>query len=259
MKPPRPKRSPSRAPLPFAVFRERRPAVLVVSHERSGTHFLMNSIARGYGYTARPWVDMDYDSMPINFFHPPAIAGALAALADRRIAAIIKSHHPADFFDGILNRVLKRFVVFYIHRDPVEVMLSFWRFMHRWRWHEGPRRPDPLAFAGAEPEGQLMRYQRYQCRSMLDRWAKHVEGWYRASAGRPRLQLVSYRALRDDYRATLGSFAEVLGRKPANLTPPPRDESVIRGGKVDHQPDLPALRALALTEVGETMRLLGYS
>ena len=94
---------------------------------------------------------------------------------------------------------------------------------------------------------------------MLDRWAKHVEGWYRASAGRPRLQLVSYRALRDDYRATLGSFAEVLGRKPANLTPPPRDESVIRGGKVDHQPDLPALRALALTEVGETMRLLGYS
>ena len=53
-------------------------SVLVVSHERSGTHFLMNSIARGYGYTSTPWVDMDYDSMPINFFHPPAIAGALA-------------------------------------------------------------------------------------------------------------------------------------------------------------------------------------
>ena len=175
---------------PFAVFRERRPAVLVVSHERSGTHFLMNSIARGYGYTARPWVDMDGDSMPINFFHPPSVAGTLASLADRRIAAIVKSHHSADFFDGILNRVLKRYVVFYIHRDPVEVMLSFWRFMHRWHWHEGPKRPDPVAFASAEPEGQLMRYQRYQCRNMLDRWAKHVEGWHRASAGRPRLQLV---------------------------------------------------------------------
>jgi hypothetical protein len=66
------------------------------------------------------------------------------------------------------------------------------------------------------------------------------------------------RGLAPDYRATLGGFAEFLGRKPANLTPPPRDESVIRGGKVDHPPDVPALRALALAEVGETMRLLGY-
>jgi hypothetical protein len=246
-------------PLRFAVFRERRPAVMVVSHERSGTHFLMNSIARGYGYTARPWVDMDTDSVAINFFHPPSIAGTLANLADRRIAAIIKSHHPADFFDGILDRVLRRYVVFYIHRDPVEVMISFWRFMHRWRWHEGPRCSDPLAFASAEPEGQLMRYQRHQRRNMLDRWAKHVEGWYRASVERPRLRVVSYAALRDDYRATLGGFAALLGRKPANLTPPARNRNVIRGGSVDHQPDLPALRALALDEVGETMQLLGYN
>lgn len=239
--------------------RERRPAVLVVSHERSGTHFLMNAIARGYGYTTRPWVDMDYGSMTINFFHPPSIASTLASLADRRIAAIIKSHHSADFFDGILDRVLKRYVVFYIHRDPVDVMLSFWRFMHRWHWHEGPKCSDPLAFATAAPEGQLLRYQRHQRRNMLDRWAKHVEGWQRASVERPRLQFVSYAALRDDYRATLGGFAEILGRKPADLRRPGRNRSVIRGGSVDHQPDVPALRALALTEVGETMRLLGYS
>jgi hypothetical protein len=205
MKPRRQNRSP--LPEAFAVFRERRPPVMVVSHERSGTHFLMNSIARGYGYTAKPWVDMDGDSMPINFFHPPAIAGTLAALADRRIAAIIKSHHLRGC---------------------------------------GTRRP-----AHALPALSVQ--------DMLDRWAKHVEGWYRASAGRPRLRLVSYRALRDDYRATLGGFAELLGRKPSNLTPPARDESVIRGGKVDHQPDMPALRVLALAEVGETMRLLGYS
>ena len=132
MNPPRQNRSQLPKRSPFAVFRERRPPVLVVSHERSGTHFLMNSIARGYGYTSTPWVDMDGDS----------------------------------FFDGILNRVLKRYVVFYIHRDPVEVMLSFWRFMHRWHWHEGPKRPHPLAFASAEPEGQLMRgAQRGDCRT----------------------------------------------------------------------------------------------
>jgi len=239
--------------------RERRPAVMVVSHERSGTHFLMNAIARGYGYTARPWVDMDHGSMAINFFHPPSIATTLKGLAERRITAIIKSHHTADFFDGVLDRVLERYVVLYIHRDPVEVMVSFWRFMHRWHWHEGPRCSDPLAFASAEPEGQLMRYQRYQRRNMLDRWARHVEGWYQASIERPRLRVVSYAGLRDDYRATLNGFAELLGRQPTDLTRPARNRNVIRGGSVDHQPDVDALRRLALAEVGETMRLLGYA
>jgi hypothetical protein len=259
MKPPGQAQAPARSNASFAVFRESRPPVMVVSHERSGTHFLMNSIARGYGYTAEPWIDMDYPRMPINYFHPSTLAGALESLADQRIASIVKTHHAAEFFDGVLNRILKRYIVFYIHRDPVEVMLSFWRFMHRWQWHEGPKRADPIAFATAEPEGQLMRYQTHQRRNMLDRWAKHVEGWHKASLGRPRLRLVPYASLRDDYEATLSSFADLLGRKPQDLTPPAKDENVIPGGTVAHKPDVAALRALAAAEVGETMRLLGYS
>ncbi len=102
MKPPFQPSSSARPGPSFAVFREDRPPIIVVSHERSGTHFLMNSIARGYGYTSAPWIDLDYNQMPINFFHPPAIAGALEKLADQRIASIVKSHHASTFFDGIL-------------------------------------------------------------------------------------------------------------------------------------------------------------
>jgi hypothetical protein len=69
-------------------------------------------------------------------------------------------------------------------------------------------------------------------------------------------RLINHLAATEFWRTT--GFAELLGRKPKNLTPPGRDQSVIRGGKVDHQPDLAALRALALAEVGETMRLLDY-
>lgn len=231
---------------------------MVISHERSGTHFLMNSIARGYGYTSNPWVDLDYSALPINYFYPPAIAGSLEKLAKLRIASLVKSHHDSDFFDGILNGVLKRYVVFYIHRDPAEVMLSFWRLMHHWHWHEGPKRDDPMAFALAEPEGHLMRYQMHQRRNMLDRWAKHVEGWHKLSQGRRYLRLVPYAALRDDYAATLTSFSDLLGREPADLTPPAKDKDVIRGGTVAHEPDIEALRTQVAKEVGDTMRLLGY-
>ena len=38
----------------LALFPDERPAVMVVSHERSGTHFLMNALAACYGYVSRP-------------------------------------------------------------------------------------------------------------------------------------------------------------------------------------------------------------
>lgn len=246
----------------FAVFGTHRPGVMVVSHERSGTHFLMNSIEKGYGYVARPWIDLDHHQLPINYFHQPSISKSLDYLADQNVAAIIKSHHTEPFFTDILDHILERFVVFYIHRNPVDVMASFWRFMHGWEWHEGPICPDPVAFATAAPEGHLLRYQTHQRRNMLDRWAHHVEGWHQAAEGRPRLRIVAYKSLKEDYAATVTSFADLLRRQPTDLTPPSRDVNVVNGREPEHKlpkPDLEALRALALKEVPDAMKLLGYA
>ncbi len=245
----------------IAVFADDRPPVMVISHERSGTHFLMNSIARAYGYTSKPWLDLDQHQIQLNYFYPPSIAEALEYFASQRIASIVKSHHSAAFFDGVLDRILRRYVVFYIHRDPVEVMQSFWRFMHGWHWHEGPKCADVLTFAAAEPEGHMLRYQTHQRRNMLDRWAHHVQGWHDAARGQPRLRLVPYAALKNDYAATISDFAEVLGRQPADLSPPSPDVNVIKGGApvLNAPTDIAALRALALQEIGDTMKAMGYS
>src|SRR5215469_1383683 len=67
----------------FAVFQEMRPAVMVVSHERSGTHFLMNALASCYGYVSAPWVDFDRPTFNINYFYLPEVQDLLLALADR--------------------------------------------------------------------------------------------------------------------------------------------------------------------------------
>lgn len=222
----------------------------------------MNSIASAYGYVSQPWVDLDDHHIQINYFHQPSIVGALNHLADRQIAAIIKSHHPKGFFENILDQILDRYVIFYIHRHPADVMASFWKFMYGWPWHVGPQCKDALAFATAAPEGRLMRYQTHQRRNMLDRWAQHVEGWYKAAEGRPRLRLVRYNDLKDDYATTVKSFADVLRAQPVDLTLPARDVNVVNGREPERElptPDLQALRALALKEVPDTMKLLGYS
>src|SRR5262245_22507792 len=110
----------------LTFFPDDRPAALVVSHERSGTHFLMNTLAACYEYVSRPWVDLDWHVIPINYFYPPNISDALLSLASQSMANVVKSHHPAEFFAGELPRLTSRYIVFYIYRDPVGVMLSFW-------------------------------------------------------------------------------------------------------------------------------------
>ena len=249
----------SRKPIP-ALLRTR-PAVMVVSHERSGTHFLMNALARAYDYAPSRRIDFDQGALNINFFEPKSVAGALGKLTELRTDAIIKSHHAVDFFDGVLDDVLKQALIFYIHRDPVDVMISFWRFVHNWAWHEGPRPATALAFAAAEPEGHLMRYQMKQRRNMVARWAAHVDGWTKAAEGRERIVVVRFDDLKEHYEQTVAGFQRALGTRTGSLSPPSRNVNVIAGTPSDRLalPDTEALRAFALGEAGETMRRLGYA
>jgi hypothetical protein len=235
--------------------------VLIVSHERSGTHFLMNSIAAAYGYPPGAFLNFDLPQLNINYFHPPTVAGTLEKVGDRAVPSLVKSHHAVDFFDGVLDDVLKHMVVFYIHRHPVDVMVSFWRLVASWPWHEGPRRLTALEFAAAEPEGMMMRYQQKQTRNLLHRWASHIDGWTAAARGRSRLKVVRYDALSSAYAGTITGFETVLGKQTGGLMPPNREFNVVNGLAADAlpPPDYTALRALALAEVGDTMRRHGYA
>jgi hypothetical protein len=247
----------------LALFPEERPAAMVVSHERSGTHFLMNALAACYGYTSAPFVNLDEPDVIINYFHPPSLRDVLMGLATRPMANVVKSHHPAEFFGNELATLTRRYIIFVICRDPVAVMLSYWRVMHRWAWNEGPKTADPVSFARAEPCGRMMRYQMRQCPNLLTRWAAHVEGWLTAAEGNARISIVRYEDLDSRYEATMDGFAPLLGRPPQALNRPARGVNVIPGGPKDPMgtgiaPDIEELRRVCREVVGETMARLGY-
>jgi hypothetical protein len=247
----------------FQFFAESRPAVIIASHERSGTHFLMNALAACYGYVSAPWVNFDTFSVGVNFYYPRAVSDVLLKLAEHPMANIVKSHHPADFFIQVLPALAERYVFFTIVRDPVSVMLSFWRFLHGLPWAEGPKVADPVTLARSEPCGQMMRYQMRQYPTLLARWAAHVDSWLNAAQSCPRVAVVRYEDLDQHYAETMHGFAPLLGRPPQALSRPARDVNVIPGGPEDPTgagipPDLEKLRRLCRESVGDTMTRLGY-
>jgi hypothetical protein len=240
-----------------------RPAVMVVSHERSGTHFLMNTLAACYGYVSQPWINFDHIPFAINFYSPTQVRDQLLVLADGPRTHLIKSHHQAGFLAGELPRLAAHYVFFYICRHPADVLLSYWRFLHRWPWLEGPKVADPLTFARAEPCGYMMRYQLRQHANLMQRWAAHAEGWLEAAAAQPRVLVVRYEDLDAHFEEVVPGFAWVLGRPPQAVRRPPRDLNVVPGGPEDPSgrgapPNIEALRQLCRAEVGATMTRLGY-
>ena len=242
----------------------RLPPAMVISHERSGTHFLMNALSYTYGYTADPWIDLDRHNAAVDLSSPHRTAASLEALAPDPLCRIVKSHHAAEVFGEALDRVSETFTVFYIYRDPVAVMTSLWRHLNGLEWDEGPRRADPLALARAAPAGPLTRYQGAPHATLLLRWAAHIEGWLSRARLDPRIIPVRYEDLDSEYETTMAALSGATGRAPlAPLLRPPRDVNVIAthrpGSAAPATPEVrEALGAYCQAEVGPLMQRLGY-
>ncbi|ROR34917.1 sulfotransferase domain-containing protein [Inmirania thermothiophila] len=211
------------------VASEPRPKVAVISHERSGTHFLMNTLAANLGYVARPWWNFDFE-LGLNFHAPQGLRDYFRQVRGHAVLNILKSHHQAAFFEPFVAEFLEEFRILYIVREPLAVMASFWRLVQSLPWDEGPRTESPAAFMRAAPRGALLRYQKAQVPTMLERWAVHVEGWLDLAARHPEgIVVVRYEQLDGRFGETVGMLAGRLG-----LAPPPapvrpsREVNVVR-------------------------------
>jgi Sulfotransferase domain len=244
--------------------------VMVVSHERSGTHFLMNTLAACFGYVATPWLDIDRNKFNINYFHAQSLQTLIVKIAALRTANILKCHHEFEFFSPIVDAfagklhvfyISGKLHVFYIYRHPADVMASYWRFLRTWNWSEGPRADTALDFATAVPMGRLMRFQFRQYGSMLDRWANHVRHWIEQPPAK--IHPVKYEDLDGRYEDTVKSLSVALGVAPRRIARPQRGHDVVQQGDINYVPpagadNRQAVAELAAAKFPELMARLGY-
>jgi hypothetical protein len=196
---------------------------LVISHERSGTEWLIASLIKNLfpdlyqpNNTQQARWDMD-DRMLCD---PKVMTEFLFERDDLRTKLIfgvkgttsvkgtdhrvpVKSHHAFDFFEPIWDRVLEEFNVIYIMRDGRDVMTSMWR--HGWN-HEGfmPRAFNVRRFIAMEPTEGMGRYHGdYPVNNMAERWNNHLLNWY----DRKGVIYISYEQLSFRYKETIRAIA----------------------------------------------------
>lgn len=201
-----------------------RKKAIVVAHERSGTHFLMNTLALNFGYISLPWVNYDFQT-GMNFHSPVNALSFFEATHDRPLLNIVKSHHQAPFLSEIIDYLADQFHIFYIYRDPRDVMVSFWRYLQTTDWDDGPKTATPGEFMRVAPRGGLLRYQKEQVPTLLHRWKVHVEGWadISAASGDQKIIMLRFEDLNLRFDETVKRVGQRIGRP---ITAPARPDKV---------------------------------
>lgn len=189
--------------------------VLVASHERSGTHFLMNSMAANLGYIAEPWLNLDWE-LGINFFSPSSLWSFFSSLSDQQVGNVIKSHHAYGFFSPIAEQMGEEYRVVYIHRHVCETLASYWRLVQHSTWFEGPRHTTLSEFIRSKPQGGMARYQFQPAENLVQRWAIHVDGWIEAAKTNRFILAIGYHDLETQFEITLRRLAQFLDRDMPN-------------------------------------------
>ena len=195
--------------------------ILVVSHERAGTHFLINSLACNFGVEFMP------RNIPVLSQNAQASAGGpedyqkLTALFLEGLASeaysptkevVFKSHHDIFYYESIPQEFLEEnFIIFYIHREVKDTMNSLWYYF-RSNHHQGDFVPteDPEEFPFYEKPSKHVfdrDYSYLEANNLVERWKYHHEGWMDSSL--PSLK-ISYEELHSDFNGSLDQVAGVL-------------------------------------------------
>jgi len=192
--------------------------ILIASHERSGTHFLINTIAENFGYSPNQ-VDIDH-AHGYSLNNHQASKDLFSTYKNQNTALIFKSHHSYPIIEYLMSEILDEFHIFYIVRDGRDVMTSFWRYLNSLAPGWGPGSDSIGDFMKASPFGGILQYQHSKSPTMLQRWIDHTKSWERANNN---VNFISYEELYTDFDTTVTRISNILNQKVSDIHRPGLD------------------------------------
>ena len=163
--------------------------ILVVSHERSGTHFLIDSIAYNFGYSNNvinfPTQDSKDFSKKRTTEYRDFIQSSVRSFYSLKTDRIFKSHHDVRFFDGMLEELKDNFYIFYIKREACDVLTSCYHYYNLPHLTHFPQEKNVEKFIFELKPYQYATdgaYSFVKSENQILRWKNHVEGWEKSGA-----------------------------------------------------------------------------
>jgi len=208
--------------------------VLVITHERSGTHLVINSInyeKKGefltVGYTPN---NIDFNLKGYKHITYKDIM-CNACFLD----SVNKSHHQVEFMKDYLDFLFSKYRVIYVKRDIKDVLNSYYKFIPKPEQKDFPvfeewvfSKPDDIGRKFLQPYAPdphiIIEPENY-----IHRWFLHTSGWLKH---KDKMLVVNYEDMLTDYQHQKQRIESWIEKKIADKIPDVHDKSLPNFGPV---------------------------
>lgn len=208
--------------------------IIVITHERSGTHLLINCINHDQN---GQFLTIGYISDSCNFnlknyrhvTYKDTISNAYLP------NSVNKSHHQVEFMEDYLDFLFSKYKVIYVKRDIKDVLNSYYKFIPKPEEKDFPAfeewifsKPDDIGRKFLKPYAPdphiIVEPENY-----VHRWFLHTNGWLKH---KDKMLVVNYEDMLSDYPNQKGRIESWIGKKIALKIPDVRDKSLPNFGPV---------------------------
>lgn len=206
--------------------------VFVVSHPRSGTHLMIDTLLNNFENVSHNWVDID--RLTSRYRKRVSTKKVKNMIVDDH--TVIKSHmvpDVANYFENepeyvdFVQELASKSKMIYMLRDGRDVMVSFYYFMH---YIDKNQEKVPFSdFLRNEIPYEVLQFSNGQNLNPVEFWVSHVDSWL----DQEDVLLVQFEELREDFYNTLLRVAGYVDFPLKNkVVCPIRDDKVTYNSKL---------------------------
>jgi len=202
--------------------------IIVITHERSGTHLLINLInydkngefhtigfiPQQIPYTLENYKHYTYKDIILNSY----------------TENVCKSHHQVQFMEPYLDFLFDKYKVIYLKRDVRDVLVSYYKFIpHPKDLYKFPKFEDWI-FTKPDDIGRefLLPYSPdphviIEPKNYIDRWKLHVDGWMKY---KDNLLILNYEDILLDFNNQKNIIENYINKKIGDKIPDLNDKKL---------------------------------